>query len=521
MIKKTMLLAVFLPAFSAWAGDLSVDNLTVSNNATIMENLNFSTVTTSTNGGGASATGGIITTNGNYLIHTFTNSGTFQISGAITCDVLVVAGGGGGGHHCASGGGGGGVVRTNNIVVSENMAVVVGTGGLGAADSHLNVGASGSNSSFGNIAAYGGGGGTAGGTAGSGGSGGGKGYYGGTYGAGTAGQGYDGGHNSYGSAPYCSAGGGGAGGMGGDGTSSAPGAGGIGIADDISGTSIYYGGGGGGSSDSAGGAAGGIGGGGAGGGQYLQGHNGTNGFGGGGGGGGNSHIGGKGGSGIVIVRYSSNQSSSSNTTTLTISSNGISQASASGSNVFMGNVGIGTNNPAEKLHVAGNVQIEGSIKLGGESRTNWPNVAVGALIASNNLSDVANVETARSNLGLGSAATYDSSAFLTTNGNGSYLTNITAAQVGAVGTNAGALLEANNLSELSATAATARSNLGLGSAATNNADAFLAPAGNGSQLTGITAAQVGALSTTGGVVNGASYFIIPAEGMSMGSFTNQ
>ncbi|MDO9541337.1 MAG: hypothetical protein Q7J98_03325, partial [Kiritimatiellia bacterium] len=84
---------------------------------------------------------------------------------------------------------------------------------------------------------------------------------------------------------------------------------------------------------------------------------------------------------------------------------------------------------------------------------------------------------------------------------GSQLTNITAAQVGAVGTNAGALLAANSLSELSATAATARDNLGLGSAAINDTSAFL--------------------STTGGVVNSASFFLIPAEGVSMGSFTNQ
>jgi hypothetical protein len=42
------------------------------------------------------------------------------------------------------------------------------------------------------------------------------------------------------------------------------------------------------------------------------------------------------------------------------------------------------------------------------------------------------------------------------------LTNITAAQVGALSTNAGALIKANNLSELSSTAAMARSNLGLG-----------------------------------------------------------
>jgi len=206
----------------------------------------------------------------------------------------------------------------------------------------------------------------------------------------------------------------------------------------------------------------------------------------------------------VIVRYAIG-SSASNITTLSISSNGISQVGVSGSNVFMSKVGIGTNNPAEKLHVAGNAKIDGTnivsaIVLGGEARTNWPNIAVGALIASNNLSDVVDKSAARANLGLGSAATNDAVVFLTTNSDGSQLTNITAAQVGALSTNAGALIAANNLSDV-ANAGTARSNMGLGSAATNDANAFL--------------------STTGGVVNGASYFIIPAEGISMGSFTNQ
>ncbi len=47
--------------------------------------------------GGFSATGGTITTSGDYTIHTFTSSGDFVVSGSGEVEYLVVAGGGGGG----------------------------------------------------------------------------------------------------------------------------------------------------------------------------------------------------------------------------------------------------------------------------------------------------------------------------------------------------------------------------------------------------------------------------------------
>jgi len=43
------------------------------------------------------ATGGTITYYNNYIVHTFTSSGTFTPTSNLTADYLVVAGGGGGG----------------------------------------------------------------------------------------------------------------------------------------------------------------------------------------------------------------------------------------------------------------------------------------------------------------------------------------------------------------------------------------------------------------------------------------
>jgi len=91
----------------------------------------------------------------------------------------------------------------------------------------------------------------------------------------------------------------------------------------------------------------------------------------------------------------------------------------------------------------------------------------GVLLAINNLSDLTNVATARTNLGLGTAATTNSSAYAT------------AAQ----GTLAsGSAQKSANLSDL-ASAATARTNLGLGTAATT-ASTDYATAAQGTLATG-------------------------------------
>lgn len=64
-----------------------------------------------------------------------------------------------------------------------------------------------------------------------------------------------------------------------------------------------------------------------------------------------------GGSGIVIVRYLNTS------TNVTASIHGINQNSAFATNIFLGKVGIGTNIPAEKLHVAGNARVDGTVVL--------------------------------------------------------------------------------------------------------------------------------------------------------------
>lgn len=99
------------------------------------------------------ATGGTITTSGNYKIHEFTSSGTFTVTSApagATVEAMLVGGGGGGRY---GGGGAGGYVYNSALAVSVgSFAVTVGAGGSD--------GANGSNSVFSTIIALGGGGAT-------------------------------------------------------------------------------------------------------------------------------------------------------------------------------------------------------------------------------------------------------------------------------------------------------------------------------------------------------------------------
>ena len=105
--------------------------------------------------------------------------------------------------------------------------------------------------------------------------------------------------------------------------------------------------------------------------------------------------------------------------------------------------------------------------------------ATGALLAINNLSDLVSLPAARSNLGLGTAATHDTTYF-----------DLAGAAAAVLATS---LQMAQNLADLS-NVVTARNNLGLGSAATQPSSAF-DPAGAGS-------AAVSAIPTASSSVRG-------------------
>jgi len=256
------------------------------------------------------ATGGTITADVGYIYHTFTSSGTFTPSQALTADVLVVAGGGGGGS-IGGGGGAGGVVynASQSLTSGTGYTCTVGSGG-----SHSTIGG---NSAFtGLTTAVGGGRGgdvntNNAGTGGSGG-GGGRSSTAGTLagGSATSGQGNAGGTGNQ-ITGFPSGGGGGAGSVGTNGAVNQSGAGGAGLNTYSSwlsttgfGSSGYIAGGGGGMGD--GGAliqgAGGLGGGGVGEQGTTPAGNGLANSGS-GGGGWTSYSTGIGGSGLIIVRY--------------------------------------------------------------------------------------------------------------------------------------------------------------------------------------------------------------------------
>ncbi|KKQ06027.1 MAG: hypothetical protein US16_C0027G0005 [Candidatus Moranbacteria bacterium GW2011_GWE2_36_40] len=262
------------------------------------------------------ATGGTITTDGNYTVHTFTTNGTFTADASLPVEVLVAAGGGGSGGGPESGaGGGGGVQHHSSWSVASGSPNNVVVGGGGGGGPYMTNGTNGTSSSFGSLIANGGGGGGhygagSGSVPGSGGSGGGasRGSVGGTSNQssidGSTSYGHAGG-NGPGGGGTSGGGGGGAGSVGGNGSGGTGGVGGIGVASSISGVATYYGGGGGGASDGSS-VAGGAGGGGTGGSSSVAPTVGTPNTGGGGGGERNPSTGKSGGSGIVVVRYLTN-----------------------------------------------------------------------------------------------------------------------------------------------------------------------------------------------------------------------
>lgn len=233
------------------------------------------------------ATGGTITTDGDFTIHKFNSTDTLNITSCpnnMELTMLVIAGGGGGGELGGGGGGAGGLIYEKYYPISAGAkAIVIGTGGLGATvGSPYERGQNGQNTTFNGFTAIGGGGGggnapeNIGGVGGSGGGSGGFAVVAG--GAGTVGQGNSGGSAGVGD-------GGGGGGAGGAGVAGNTGTRGAGLSYSISGASVEYARGGAGS-----GATG----------------NSTNGAANTGEGGGGNYLGtapGNGGSGVVIIRY--------------------------------------------------------------------------------------------------------------------------------------------------------------------------------------------------------------------------
>ena len=137
-----------------------------------------------------SATGGTVTTSGDFKVHVFTGDGNFVVScggnsaGSNTVDYLVVAGGGGGGRdnfpaNRPGGGGGAGGFRMSNFyclpapttsplasptgitVTAQTYPITVGGGGVGGNNTPgaTVCGGVGSNSTFSTITSAGGGGG--------------------------------------------------------------------------------------------------------------------------------------------------------------------------------------------------------------------------------------------------------------------------------------------------------------------------------------------------------------------------
>jgi len=263
-----------------------------------------------------SATGGTISTYSsggvNYNVHTFTSSGVFKPTAAATVNYLVVAGGGSGGSNIAGGGGAGGLRAGTLAVLAQSYAITVGAGGAaGQVDSGgAQSGNNGTDSTFSSITSIGGGAGGPefSGNANNGGSGGGGSRNGGNAGSGTSGQGNDGGNGTTSGGTDNQGSGGGGGGAGAVGvaaTNSAPGNGGAGLANSITGSSVTYAGGGGGggynTSNSSGGSGGG--GNGSGGGSAATVGAANTGSGGGAGGYSGNRPGKSGGSGIVIISY--------------------------------------------------------------------------------------------------------------------------------------------------------------------------------------------------------------------------
>ena len=266
---------------------------------------------------------GNLTITGNLTVSSIT---TTPANGAYSIEYIVVGGGGAGGYRYGGGGAGGYISSVQGemsgggqparpvmwVTSGTSFTVTIGAGAPGNSNASVGHGANGTNTVFGTVVAFGGGGGSCGGTSsisdpll--------KGWSGGC-GGGASGDGWGPDHVPGGSGTYAqgfaggdgwtqsgSNNGGGGGGAGGPGVTvsnpnDAVGNGGIGVQTNINGTPTFYAGGGAGTCQTGNRAAPGRGGG-----AYYR-QNGSTNTGGGGGSGLDSSSGG-GGSGIVIIRY--------------------------------------------------------------------------------------------------------------------------------------------------------------------------------------------------------------------------
>jgi hypothetical protein len=118
-----------------------------------------------------------------------------------------------------------------------------------------------------------------------------------------------------------------------------------------------------------------------------------------------------------------------------------------------------------------------------------------AVLKSNNLSDVPNKATARTNLGLGTSATTAASAYDTAGAAATVATNLATEVTRAEGVEATKLAKASNLSDL-ANAATARTNLQLGTAAVASASTFATAVNLAAETTRAEAAEATKANTS-------------------------
>ena len=144
-----------------WRNTAPITSITYFGDGNILSGSTFSIYGIAAGATGAKATGGnIVTSDGTYVYHAFTSSGTFTPTAALTADILMVAGGGGGGYYYGAGGGAGGLQQlTTQSLTTSAYTIGIGAGGA-STNAYPGNGANGVNTTFtGQTDSVGGGGG--------------------------------------------------------------------------------------------------------------------------------------------------------------------------------------------------------------------------------------------------------------------------------------------------------------------------------------------------------------------------